>query len=40
MGLIGLIMLFVRAARGHGGLYRVNNGIRTSHKRTRCALSG
>ena len=32
---IGLIMLFVRATRGHGGRYRVNNAIRTCHKRTR-----
>ena len=30
MVLIGLIMLFVRHARGHGGPYRVNNAIHTS----------
>ena len=29
MDLIGLIMLFVRHSRGHGGPYRVNNAIRT-----------
>ena len=38
MGVIGLIMLFVRPTSGHGGRYRVNNGIPTCHHRTRWAL--
>ena len=35
MGVIGLIMLFLRPTRGHGGRYRVNNAIRTPDKKTR-----
>ena len=31
---IGIIMLFIRATRGHGGLYRDSNAIRTCHQRT------
>ena len=38
MGVIGLIMLFVRPTRRHGGRYRVNNAIRTSNQEARWAL--
>ena len=31
MDVIGIIMLFVRATKGHVGRYRVNNVIRTCH---------
>ena len=34
------IMIFVRPTRGHGGPYRVNNDIRTSHQRTQWSLYG
>ena len=40
VGVIGLIMLFIRATMGHSGCYRVSNVIRTFHHVTQWALQG